>query len=120
MSVARLSLVKPVEVCDELESFYYLLRYFAVRYLRSNCSEDTLADFLNQFVDQYSLVDGHQVCGWKKLHTIATGHLAMAHIVPLNCDSNMIESRDFHYFAFCRVSRVGRLWIWTPATGGMP
>ncbi|RDX50658.1 hypothetical protein OH76DRAFT_433627 [Lentinus brumalis] len=62
MSVARLSLVKPVEVCDELESFYYLLLYCAVRYLRS-----------------YSLVDGHQVCGWRKLHTIATGHLAMAH-----------------------------------------
>ncbi|KAI0707489.1 hypothetical protein C8T65DRAFT_740413 [Cerioporus squamosus] len=93
MSVARLSRHKPVEICDEMESFFYILLYFAVRYLRSPCSDHTVANFLDRFFDQYSFADGRWVCGSKKLNTIATGNLSMAYTVPLTFDGNLNMDR---------------------------
>ena len=51
MSVALLSHSKPVEICDELEAFLYVLIYYAARYLKSDCDGATIAIFLDEFFD---------------------------------------------------------------------
>ncbi|RPD53581.1 hypothetical protein L226DRAFT_488335 [Lentinus tigrinus ALCF2SS1-7] len=90
MSVARLSLTKPVEVCDELESFAYVLLYYATRFLRSSCALDiTIANYIDEFFQQYNTKDGAIACGSRKLLTILTGKLEVAHGIPLEFGSNM-------------------------------
>ncbi|RPD53593.1 hypothetical protein L226DRAFT_561064 [Lentinus tigrinus ALCF2SS1-7] len=76
MSVALLSRGKSIETCDELESFLYVLIYHAVRYLKSNVSDVTVADYLDAFFDQYSRADdGRLTCGATKRTAIETGRL---------------------------------------------
>ncbi|RPD68728.1 hypothetical protein L226DRAFT_563783 [Lentinus tigrinus ALCF2SS1-7] len=90
MSVARLSLTKPVEVCDELESFAYVLLYYATRFLRSSCALDiTVANYIEELFEQYNTEDGRIACSARKLHTILTGRLEVAHGIPLEFGSNM-------------------------------
>lgn len=70
MSVAILTdLFKVVEITDDLESFLYVLLYYAIRYLRSNC--ETVGDWIEAFFDSYSLTrDGSYTCGEKKAQTL--------------------------------------------------
>ncbi|RPD52553.1 hypothetical protein L226DRAFT_496191 [Lentinus tigrinus ALCF2SS1-7] len=76
MSVALLSRGKSIEICDELESFLYVLIYHAARYLKSNVSDITVADYLDAFFDQYSRADdGRLICGATKRTAIETGRL---------------------------------------------
>ncbi|TFK91375.1 hypothetical protein K466DRAFT_632764 [Polyporus arcularius HHB13444] len=89
MSVALLSGDKAVEVCDELESFFYVLLYNATRYLLSRLPDITIANYLDEFFDQYGWGDGRYVCGDKKKITITTGELEVAHTVKLKFNSNM-------------------------------
>ncbi|RPD57566.1 hypothetical protein L226DRAFT_481758 [Lentinus tigrinus ALCF2SS1-7] len=89
MSVALLSGDKDVEVCDELESFLYVLLYYATRYLVSPLPGITIANYLDEFFDKYGLGVGRYVCGDKKKNTIATGRLEVAHTVVLRFNSNM-------------------------------
>ncbi|KAI0689367.1 hypothetical protein C8T65DRAFT_673012 [Cerioporus squamosus] len=89
MSVALLSRDKDVEVCDELESFFYVLLYNATRYLLSPLPDITIANYLDEFFDQYGWGDGRYVCGDKKKTTVATGRLEVADMVSLHFESNM-------------------------------
>ncbi|KAI0739891.1 hypothetical protein C8Q80DRAFT_1200859 [Daedaleopsis nitida] len=75
MSVALLSRRKVIQISDELESFFYVLLYYAVRYLKSNCNGLTIANYLDQFFDQYSIDDQGFVCGTLKHSTIKNGEL---------------------------------------------
>ncbi|KAI0696474.1 hypothetical protein C8T65DRAFT_583405, partial [Cerioporus squamosus] len=77
MSVALLSHLKAnVEVCDEIESFFYVVLYHAVRYLKSNFNDNTVANYIDEFFDQYGYVNDKYTCGNAKLLTIVTGKLA--------------------------------------------
>ncbi|TFK81232.1 hypothetical protein K466DRAFT_604669, partial [Polyporus arcularius HHB13444] len=79
MSVALLSHLKAnVEVCDEVESFFYIVLYHAVRYLESNLNDNTVANYIDGFFDQYGFDNDQYTCGDKKLSTIMTGKLANA------------------------------------------
>ncbi|RDX51432.1 hypothetical protein OH76DRAFT_1401290 [Lentinus brumalis] len=79
MSVALLSHLKAnVEVCDEVESFFYIVLYHAVRYLESNLNGNTVANYIDGFFDQYGFDNDQYTCGDKKLSTIMTGKLANA------------------------------------------
>ncbi|TBU58917.1 hypothetical protein BD310DRAFT_1012262 [Dichomitus squalens] len=49
LSIALLSRPKVVEICDELESFFYVIIYYAVRYLRSNLDGFALRHWINAF-----------------------------------------------------------------------
>ncbi|KAI0808256.1 hypothetical protein C8Q74DRAFT_1213922 [Fomes fomentarius] len=75
MSAALLSGPKIVEVCDEVEAFTYVILYYAVRYLRSNCDDLTVASFINDFFETFTICNGRYVCGPAKCHAITTGHL---------------------------------------------
>ncbi|KAI0760501.1 hypothetical protein C8Q74DRAFT_1296759 [Fomes fomentarius] len=70
MSVAILTdIFKIVEITDDLESFLYVLLYYAIRYLRSNC--DDVGDWIEAFFDSYTLSrDGSYTCGEKKAMTL--------------------------------------------------
>ncbi|KAI0707486.1 hypothetical protein C8T65DRAFT_781158 [Cerioporus squamosus] len=76
MSVALLSRTRTlVEICDELESFFYVILYHAVRYLKSNFIGTTVADYIDEFFDQYGFFNDEYVCGQLKLNTIEQGRL---------------------------------------------
>ncbi|KAI0716099.1 hypothetical protein C8T65DRAFT_642048 [Cerioporus squamosus] len=78
MSVALLShLTANVEVCDEIESFFYV----------SNFNDNTVANYIDEFSNQYGYVNDQYSCGDKKLSTI-----------------HVRKARQLHYQArICRV-----------------
>ncbi|OBZ73859.1 hypothetical protein A0H81_06310 [Grifola frondosa] len=55
-------------IADELESFFYVLVYYSIRYLKHN-SED-VASFMLDFFDSYSFSNGEYSCGQGKRRTI--------------------------------------------------
>ncbi|PIL32454.1 hypothetical protein GSI_05156 [Ganoderma sinense ZZ0214-1] len=78
LSVALLSRGSPrVELPDELESFFHVLLYYALRYVRSaNASGLTIANFLESYFDVYGLDrDGRYICGVEKCLTIEMGRI---------------------------------------------
>lgn len=56
---------KPVTISDELESFFHVLLYYCVRYLRSNCECPT--SFIENYFENYAGPRGINICGWKSL-----------------------------------------------------
>ncbi|KAI0641693.1 hypothetical protein C8Q79DRAFT_287183 [Trametes meyenii] len=70
MSVAVLSKhSRIVQISDELESFFHVTLYYAVRYLRSNCRD--VGAFIEAFFDSYNVTqDNKYECGTKKLQVM--------------------------------------------------
>lgn len=69
MSVAALEdHAKVIETSDELESFFHVLLYNAVRHLKSNCPD--VGVFIEDFFDTHSIRDDRYVCGSKKSDTM--------------------------------------------------
>ncbi|OBZ73860.1 hypothetical protein A0H81_06311 [Grifola frondosa] len=60
--------VRQPTIQDDLESFFYVLVYYSVRYLKHN-SED-VASFMLDFFDSYSFSNGEYSCGQCKRRTI--------------------------------------------------
>ena len=89
MSVALLSQDKPVEICDELEAFFYVLLYHAIRYLRSNLDDNTTANYLHEFFEQYTRTEQGYVCGPRKLYAIICGQLTVTAFEYLTFDPAM-------------------------------
>ncbi len=83
MSVALLSGDKNVEISDELEAFFYVLLYHAIRYLWSNLSDVTVATYLDEFFNGYSGVNETYCCSVMKLGAIQTGKLTVAGYLEL-------------------------------------
>lgn len=83
MSVALLSrLSKAVSVSDELEAFFHVLLYYAIRYLHSNCPD--VPNWIEDFFDSYTLEAGEYRCGSKKRETMQlTGMLSLNSQSPL-------------------------------------
>ncbi|KAI0631757.1 hypothetical protein C8Q77DRAFT_158188 [Trametes polyzona] len=67
MSVAiLLDHSKVVEISDELESFFHVLLYYALRYLRSNCLQ--VGSFIETFFDaDFTDPNGKRCCGPVKM-----------------------------------------------------
>ncbi|EJF56406.1 hypothetical protein BD309DRAFT_870656 [Dichomitus squalens] len=73
MSVNLLKhLTKPVEISDELESFFHVLLHHSVRYLRSNC--ESTSGFIQNYFERYSS-SGEFTCGQKSITLEHTGVL---------------------------------------------
>lgn len=74
MSVNLLNhITKPVKVSDELESFFHLLVYYAVRYLRSNCAG--VSSWIDNYFHSYSGPERMHTCGQKWSTVEFTGAL---------------------------------------------
>ena len=107
MSVALLSrLSKVVSVSDELEAFFYVLLYYAIRYLHSNCPD--VPNWIEDFFDSYTLEAGEYRCGSKKKEAMQfTGTLALnsgspAQLLKFNSPmdgilSTLLERFHAHY-----------------------
>ncbi|KAI1788205.1 hypothetical protein LXA43DRAFT_1075889 [Ganoderma leucocontextum] len=78
LSVALLSGPKEVEICDELEAFFYILLYYGVRYLRSNIDDSAVGNWISTFFDTYGVQGDSYICGNEKLGAITTGMLVVA------------------------------------------
>ncbi|KAI9058413.1 hypothetical protein FKP32DRAFT_1761868 [Trametes sanguinea] len=75
MSVAVLNNhSKKLEISDELEAFFHVTLYYAVRYLKSNCSD--VGAFIENYFDTYALDNGIYRCGDKKSYTMMNGSLS--------------------------------------------
>ena len=86
MSVALLSVSKSVEICDELEAFFYVLLYYAARYLQSNVDAFTLTNYLDAFFEQYTETKDGYKCGVTKMQAIETGRLVIREGLELEFD----------------------------------
>ena len=74
MSVNLLSnLANPVKIADELESFFHVLVYYAVRYLHSNCDE--VDSFIQGYFHNYAGPQRLYGCGQKSVLMEVTGKL---------------------------------------------
>ncbi|TBU38955.1 hypothetical protein BD309DRAFT_873299, partial [Dichomitus squalens] len=89
LSVAILSRLKEVEICDELESFFYVILYYAVRYLRSNIGDGVIGTWIHTFFDTYGFDGKTYVCGQAKLNAIENGKLIISAGKTLKFDSPM-------------------------------
>ncbi|OJT07883.1 hypothetical protein TRAPUB_1233, partial [Trametes pubescens] len=88
MSAAALeSPTKQIAVEDELESFFHVLLFLAIRFLQHNC--DNVADFMHAYFDDFSTLNsGRYGCGARKLLCMQTGRIAL----KMDTDSKTIVS----------------------------
>ena len=76
MSVNLLNhITKPVQISDELESFFHLLVYYSVRYLNSNCHN--IASWIDNYFHSYSGPERMLSCGEKSCAVEVSGVLQM-------------------------------------------
>ncbi|KAI0365601.1 hypothetical protein BV20DRAFT_1115799 [Pilatotrama ljubarskyi] len=64
---------KVIVVQDELESFFHVLLYIAIRFLPHNCDPDRVPQFLDDYFDGYSPTTTGHLCGWAKLSAMRDG-----------------------------------------------
>ncbi|KAI0636357.1 hypothetical protein C8Q77DRAFT_1270422 [Trametes polyzona] len=65
---------RPVVVSDELESFFHVMLFYAVRYVSSNVAN--VGDFIRSYFDTFGEgLGGGRLCGAEKSKTMATGAL---------------------------------------------
>ena len=55
----------PVKISDELESFFHVLVYYSILYLRSNC--ECSSSFVDNYFNDYAGPGRALTCGWKSL-----------------------------------------------------
>ncbi|KAI0324401.1 hypothetical protein GY45DRAFT_1439094 [Cubamyces sp. BRFM 1775] len=72
---------KAVEISDELEAFFHVLLYYAVRYLDSTCTD--VAAYIERYFEAYQITDGKYQCGNSKWTTITAGQLQVSADVEL-------------------------------------
>ena len=74
MSVNLLTHIgKPVEISDELESFFHVLVYYAVRHLRSSCPD--IGDWIYHYFERYAGPERMLACGQKSYTVEVSGVL---------------------------------------------
>lgn len=64
---------KPLQVSDELESFFHVLVYYSVRYLRSNCPD--VPSWIDNYFNTYAAPNRLYPCGQKSTAVESTGYL---------------------------------------------
>lgn len=67
---------KEIVVEDELESFFHVLLFFAIRFLHHNCNE--VANFMHAYFDDYSMLNtGRYGCGSFKMLCMTDGCISL-------------------------------------------
>lgn len=69
---------KTIVIQDELESFFHVLLYIALRLLPHNCLNTEVPRLLYDYFDDYSPLQEEYRCGQLKLTTMTTGFLNVA------------------------------------------
>ncbi|KAH9936718.1 hypothetical protein B0H21DRAFT_699016 [Amylocystis lapponica] len=81
---------KPMCLQDDLELFFHVLLYEAIRFLPSNCPN--VAAFMTRYFDDARCDDGKYSCGPAKWDTMKNGHIDM----PVD---GVGQDLQFHYFS---------------------
>ncbi|KAH9947738.1 hypothetical protein B0H21DRAFT_851957, partial [Amylocystis lapponica] len=81
---------KPMCLQDDLESFFHVLLYEAIRFLPSNCPN--VAAFMTRYFDDARCDDGKYSCGPAKWDAMKNGHIDM----PVD---GVGQDLQFHYFS---------------------
>ncbi|CDO73967.1 hypothetical protein BN946_scf185043.g15 [Trametes cinnabarina] len=72
---------KRIIVQDDMESFFHLLLYFAIRYLPHNC--ENVGQFMEAYFDGHVERDGVYYGGKEKLSAMTSGRLTTFRLLPL-------------------------------------
>ncbi|PIL33408.1 hypothetical protein GSI_04030 [Ganoderma sinense ZZ0214-1] len=64
---------RPIEIPDDLESFFHVLVYFAIRFLPHNLADNLVGHFLYTYFDDYSDGAPGFTCGQLKYNAIKRG-----------------------------------------------
>lgn len=64
---------KPITITDELESFFHVLLYIAIRFLPHNCAERNVGKLLYAYFDDFEDTDKGYGCGMAKLSSMRRG-----------------------------------------------
>ena len=76
MSVYTLDYPKAVVgIPDEMEAFFHVVLFYAVRFLRHNCTD--VAQFMHNYFDDYQTIDGELVAGMAKSSAMAFGEIRL-------------------------------------------
>ena len=67
-----------VGIADEVESFFHVLLYYALRYVKTaNCNGLSVANFLDRYFDLYGFEDNMYTCGDTKRMAITRGAICV-------------------------------------------
>ncbi len=96
-------MVEMVEVYNDLEAFFYIILYYAIRYIDSNCRD--VATFIEDFFDCYTIRNGEYYVGQKKKTAITRAEIEVEDEValeftkpPLNeLVRELLQSFSTHY-----------------------
>ncbi|KAI0359641.1 hypothetical protein OH77DRAFT_1420183 [Trametes cingulata] len=82
---------KTIVIQDELESFFHVLLYVAIRLLPHNCDESQVPQLLYDYFDDYIPHPTGHLCGTRKHTVMCTGVVSLA---PYNVDPKNVGGRE--------------------------
>ncbi|KAI0669703.1 hypothetical protein C8Q78DRAFT_196174 [Trametes maxima] len=69
---------KPIDIQDDLESFFHVLLFICIRFLHHNLEDENVPQFMRDYFDDYTPSKTGPRCGPRKHLVIATGSLHLS------------------------------------------
>lgn len=85
---------KPVEIQDELESFFHVILYNGLRYLQHNCTN--VSRYMHEFFDQFDYVDGEYRSSIRKYFAMTSGRIDVSGRHPLVFKSHLTQTHPLN------------------------
>ncbi|KAI0827955.1 hypothetical protein BC628DRAFT_1317497, partial [Trametes gibbosa] len=98
---------KQIKVDDELESFFNVLLYIAIRFLCHNCK--SVANFIHRYFDDYSDISGSHKCGLIKESYTTTGLLCLGYTIGAEDEHKTRDNVKLELLTFFWPSTTGSL-----------
>ena len=81
---------RKIVIQDELEAFFHVLLYYAVRFLYHNLSRENVGHFLHGYFDDYTPNASGYRCGAMKLHAMESGVISLRRYNNDNDKHNLV------------------------------
>ena len=88
-----------IEIPDDLESFFHVLIYFAIRFLPHNLPDDAVGRFLYNYFDDYTDGLSGFTCGPGKYNAIMRGVIDLTTIAGSTVSDEVRQQRPLVFFA---------------------
>ncbi|KAI1784498.1 hypothetical protein LXA43DRAFT_1041974 [Ganoderma leucocontextum] len=89
---------KLIEVADDLESFFHVLIYYAIRYLPHNLADNAVGRFLYNYFDDYTDGVSGFTCGPAKYYAMKTGVIDLTLIADSTCNGQGKKIQPLEFF----------------------
>ena len=123
-----------VGIADEVESFFHVLLYYALRYVKTaNCNGLSVANFLDRYFDLYGFEGDMYTCGEAKRVAIKGGEICVGSTdIPLRFNNPLDDVFDqmlswfkARYIVLAyenkkEAAKKNQLALTTPTTAGLP